>query len=573
MENELIHIDTDVVVVGGGVAGCLAAIAGCEAGLNVVICDKGQLIERSGSVGGGVDHFLTVMETGPEWDTPEFLLKHVPELTDGLVDMEVTDRVIRGMPKMLRKLESIGVDFTDPITGQYYRHRSFGLPGTYHLNFDGSKFKTFIGRAARVGGSRVLPRTMVTQVLIHENRAYGVIAFNFRTGEWYAIRAKAVVVSTGDVNRLSKNASGLPYDSWHCPYNTGDGQAMAFRAGAALANMEFTEATLTPKGFSTQGLNALCGLGAYFVNRHGDRFMFKYDKRGEKARRAVLVDAVINEWLLGNGPIYVDLRHLPTEELDRIEGTLQIDRHTLPGYYRQKGVRFERDLVEVSVSELTIRRSGLYFRGSGMVVDVHGETSIEGLFAAGDCSTVSGGISGAATLGYIAGQGAARRAQQRGQLPEVNGDQLREIHGGLFGPLRRPEGIRPRAYEDRIRQIVTDYIGFRRTEVGLKKGIQDLRQLQDMAPRLAAADLHDLMRAHEALNIREVAEVMALTALERKESRTGSSHRRLDYPTTDNDHWRKALVVQRDREQIAILHHSADQPLAAAYARTAHERG
>jgi adenylylsulfate reductase, subunit A len=345
------------------------------------------------------------MDSGPEWDTPAFLAKHVPELTDYIVDMTVASRVIHEMPRVFRKLEALGVDFRDRQTGDYYRLRSFGLPGTYHINFDGTDFKKHIGERVRRGKAIVLTRTMVLELLVTDNRAHAVIAFNFRTGEWYSIRARSVVLAAGDVNRISRNASGLAFDSWHFPYNTGDAQAMGYRAGAALANMESVEATLTPKGFSTQGLNALVSLGAHFVNRSGERFMFRYDRKGENARRAVLADAVINEYLLGNGPIYLDCRHLPEELLDRMEHTLQVDRYTLPAFYQQKGLNFREELVEISVSELSIRRSGVYFRGSGLAVDVNGETSIEGLFAAGDCATVSGGIAGAAVLGHIAGEG------------------------------------------------------------------------------------------------------------------------------------------------------------------------
>jgi adenylylsulfate reductase subunit A len=345
------------------------------------------------------------MDTGPEWDTPEFLIKHVPELTDHIVDMAVASKVIHEMPRVFRKIEALGVDFKDRKTGDYYRLRSFGLPGTYHINFDGTDFKKHIGERVRKGKATVLMRTMVVQLLERDNRIYGAVAFNFRTGEWFTIRAKAVVLAAGDVNRLSKNASGMAFDSWHFPYNTGDAQAMGYRAGAVLANMESVEATLTPKGFSTQGLNALVSLGAYFVNKSGERFMFRYDKKGENARRAVLADAVINEYLLGNGPVYLDCRHLSQEMLDRMEYTLQVDRYTLPAFYKQKGVNFREELVEISVSELSIRRSGVYFRGSGLAVDTHGETSVTGLYAAGDCATVSGGIAGAAVLGHIAGEG------------------------------------------------------------------------------------------------------------------------------------------------------------------------
>ncbi|MBX3665979.1 MAG: FAD-binding protein, partial [Burkholderiales bacterium] len=178
------RIETDVLIVGGGVAGSMAAIPALEAGLKVVICEKGKVLDHCGSIGCGVDHYLTVMDTGPEWDTPEFLLKHVPELTDGIVDMAVAGRVIHEMPRIFRKIESLGVDFRDRQTGDYYRLRSFGLPGTYHINFDGTDFKKHLGERVRKGKATVLMRTMVVQLLVRDNRAYGAVAFNFRSGEW-----------------------------------------------------------------------------------------------------------------------------------------------------------------------------------------------------------------------------------------------------------------------------------------------------------------------------------------------------------------------------------------------------
>jgi len=561
-------LDTDVLVVGGGVAGSMAAIPALEAGLQVVICEKGKVLDHCGSIGCGVDHYLTVMDTGPEWDTPEFLIKHVPELTDGIVDMAVAGRVIREMPRIFRKLEALGVDFKDKKTGTYYRLRSFGLPGTYHINFDGTDFKKHIGERVRKGKATVLMRTMVLQLLTHENRAYGALAFNFRSGEWYAIRAKAVVLAAGDVNRISKNASGLAFDSWHFPYDTGDAHAMGYRSGALLANMESVEATLTPKGFSCQGLNALVSLGAYFVNRHGERFMFKYDKKGENARRAVIADAAINEYLLGNGPVYLDCRHLPQEMLDRMEYTLQVDRYTLPAFYRQKGVNFREELVEISVSELSIRRSGVYFRGSGLAVDVNGETSVAALFAAGDCATVSGGIAGAAVLGHIAGEGTVRRvAEVRGALPPIDMEAANALRADARAALERSNGMSWKALEDETRQTVTDYVGVRRTEKGLKRALDTLKALAQRESNLKAEDLHGLMRVHEAKNIRLNAELMATASLARRETRTGSSHCRLDYPKTDDVNWRKFVIVSRGEDGPAVRTLPTDRPLADAFAR------
>jgi succinate dehydrogenase/fumarate reductase flavoprotein subunit len=570
MKQDWRTIDTDLLVIGGGVAGSMAAIPALEAGLTVTICEKGRVLDNCGSVGCGVDHYLTVMESGPEWDTPAFLLKHVPDLTDGIVDMAVTTRVIHEMPRILRKIEGMGVDFKDPKTGDYSRHRSFGLPGAYHINFDGTDFKRRIGKHVRVGKATVLTRTMAVQLLVRDNRARGALAFGFRDGNWTAIRAKAVALTAGDVNRISRNASGLAFDSWHFPYNTGDAQAMGYRAGAALANMEFVETTLTPKGFSAQGLNALVSLGAYFINKSGERFMFRYDPKGENARRAVLADGVVNEYLLGNGPIFVDCRHLPAEILDHMEETLQIDRYTLPAFYQQKGVSFRDDPIEISISELSIRRSGVYFRGSGLAVDTNGETSVERLFAAGDCATVSGGIAGAAVLGHIAGEGAVERIDvDNGALPAIDWEEAERVREEARASMARPEGTPWLAFEDRIRETVTDYVGVRRSEKGLRLALDTLSALAKREGELSADDLHGVMRVHEARNIRLNVEIMATAALARQETRTRSSHRRLDFPAPDNENWRKFVLVEKDgNERPSVRMVDTSEALASAFART-----
>tara|TARA_B100001142_G_scaffold44427_2_gene40528 strand:- start:383 stop:2113 length:1731 start_codon:yes stop_codon:yes gene_type:complete len=563
-------LETDVLVIGGGVAGCMAAIPALEAGLSVIVCEKGKVLDHCGSVGCGVDHYLTIMESGPEWDTPEFLIKHLPKLTDGIVDMAVASRVIHEMPKVVRKIESFGVNFKDPRFNDYYRLRSFGLPGTYHINFDGTEFKKHIGKRVRKLKGSVLTRTMAVQILVEDGQAYGAIVFNFRTGEWTVVRAKAVVLAAGEVNRISLNASGMAFDSWHCPYNTGDSQAMAYKAGALLTNMEFVETTITPKGFSAQGLNALVSEGAYFINKSGERFMFKYDEKGENARRAVIADAVINEYLLDNGPIYADCRHLPEDILDHMEATLQIDRYTMPAFYEQKALNFREEPIEVSISELSIRRSGVYFRGSGLAVDTDGQTSIKGLFAAGDCASVSGGIAGAAVLGHVAGEGVASFIPKiNGSLPQIDmktADVIRET-AMKHMEVEEERSISWKSYEDEVRRTVNDYIGVRRNESGLRHALQTLHALAKREPDLKADDLHGLMRVHESSSIRLNAELMATAALARDESRTGSSHYRLDHPESDETNWKKFVIVQKGSKGAETSTLSASEPLAAAFDR------
>ena len=538
-------LDTDVLIIGGGVAGCLAAIGAAETGAGVAVIDKGGLLERCGSIAAGVDQILAVAEDGPEWDTPDYLLQHVPKLTDHIVDMKPVETFVRGLPAMLRKLEKLGVPFRDPSTGRYFRHRTFGLPGEYHIDFDGSKFKPKISRAVIDSKAEIHLRTMAVNLLTRSNQVVGASAFHIRTGEFYFFRSKAVILATGDTNRLSRNSSGLPFDSWHCPYNTGDAQAMAARHGAFLANMEFTENTVTPKGISSQGTNSLTGLGARFINAKGERFMFKYDPAGERARRDILTSAIISETLAGDAPIYCDCRHLPEDMLARLEETLGVDRPSLPRWFKERGIDLKKEPFEVTVSEFSSRRGGVYFRGSGILIDAKTATNLAGLFAAGDCCTVSGGISGAAVMGYEAGKEAAKFIRQNGVEKRVEDQEIAAEKERLFYPCQNSGGISPREYEDEIRRVVTNDIGYQRSEERLRTALEKLKKLAAKEPTLQAQDYHQLMRAHEARNIREVAEMVATAALERRESRGSFSHFRADFPNRDDANWRKMIVLKK----------------------------
>ncbi len=455
------------------------------------------------------------------------------------------------LPRVFERLTEIGIDFTDPTTGEYFRTRAFGLPGEYHLNFDGSLFKYRLGRYTVGHGARFLPRTMITDLLTDASgrRVVGAVGFNCRTGERYVIQAKAVVVSTGDINRISRNISGLPFDSWHFPYNTGDGHAMAYRRGARLVNMELVEATLTPLGFSTQGTNSYAGQGAHFLNRHGERFMFKYDPKGEKARRTILVNAVIEEVLAGNEPIYVDIRHLPEDTKDDFVRTLGVDRYTLPSYFRQRGLDIRHELLPIGISEMSIRRGGSYFRGSGLVVDTSAESNLPGLFGAGDCSMVSGGISAAAAMGAIAGRGAVDRVRATPTEPEPDDDSVADSLGRMAEPLEVDAGGSWRDLEGSVRDLVTDYVGMRRSERGLRRAHEVLLELQQQEAALRAdvvprADAHAGGEEHP---VGRRADDHGRGAPHREPQRSGAPA-----PGLPGD--RRHRVAQGDRAQPRLVH-------------------
>lgn len=552
-------IQADVLVVGGGVAGCLAALSAREAGADVLVCDKGGRLAWSGSVGGGVDQFLAVLDTEEEWDHPSYLMQSVGQLTDGLVDLPVVERMVYELPRVFRKIEATGVKFRDKTTGKYLRHRAFGLPGAYHVDFDGKKFKQTIARGVRRAGVRDLTRCAIVKIFVQEGRFAGAVGLNIRTGEVYAFEAKVCVLATGDINRISHNVAKMPFATWHCPYNTGDAQAMGLDVGGILANMEFIEATLSPLGFSSQGTNALTGLGAHYLNASGERFMFNYDALGERARRSVLVDAVINETLEGRAPIYLDVRHLPADELANIERTLEIDRHTVPSFLRQKGVSLREEPVEISVSEFSIRRSGVYFRGSGIVIDESCSIGVEGIFAAGDCCTVSAGIAGASALGYIAGVKAAAKVAGIRHAAPVLEQAVALVRERMELCAQAGDGIRYQSFEDEIRDAVTSFVGFRRSSEGLAIARRKLQELKSCERDLVASSAHETSRVFESRNIRLMAEAMTVAAEERRESRSGSSHNRVDYPQSEES-WLKVIGVGVSGSELVTSEGPAEGP-------------
>lgn len=286
--------------------------------------------------------------------------------------------------------------------------------------------------------------------------------------------------------------------------------------------------------------------------------MLKYDPAGERARRDILTSAIISETLAGNAPIYCDCRHLSADILERLEETLGVDRPSLPRWFKEKGIDLKKEPFEVTVSEFSSRRGGVYFRGSGILIDDKTGTNIGGLFAAGDCCTVSGGISGAAVMGYEAGKQAALFARRNGAEESLQDQEIEAEQERLLYPCRNSTGIAPREYEDKVRQIVTDYVGYQRTEEKLRTAIEELKALAGEDCLLRAQDYHELMRAHEARNIREVAEMVATAALERRESRGSYSHFRADFPSRDDANWRKMIVLKKRGPDYAVDHRSIE---------------
>ncbi|MEI9477338.1 MAG: FAD-binding protein [Deltaproteobacteria bacterium] len=538
------RLETDVLIVGGGLAGNNAAIGALEKGAKVLIADK-SAIERCGAIAGGVDHFMAYLGTDT-WDTREAYLEWVGKIARGTVNLSVQNAVFcKELDAAIERMEKIGCTLKQP-DGSYYRTSSMGQPGPFFINFNGKQLKPLLAREAKRLGARVLEKCAITGLLTDNGRVLGAVGFHIRTGEFYIITAKATILATGNTNRIFENPSGLPFNTWQCPANTGAAQAMAFEAGAKLANMEIVRITVVPRGFSAAGLNALTGMGGKIVNAAGEEFMNRYHPAGIKAPRFKLVEGVMKEIYEGRGPVYVDCRHLSASEMTHLKKTLGYDKDTLPDFIEQKGLDLSKEPLEIMPSE-GMQGGSSEVNSSGIMIDETTASTVPGLFAAGDCSDQMRCVHICTTGGYLAGKMAAEYAKATGKTPKVKVSQVKPLKEKTFAPLQASGNMLHRQFEDTLRKMLWQNAGPARNEKSLNVALEKLEELGKYFKDIRAQNYHELTRVLEANEILQVAKMMCTASLARKETRFGVYHHRTDYPETRPEYDGQIVLWKTDQ--------------------------
>ena len=525
------RISCDVLVIGGGIAGCMAAIRATEMGARTVLASKGP-VGRSGSsvVAAG-----TYLYYSPEEDLTGYL-RDACQIGNFLDDQEMEEEVIRECHQRRLDMDRWGVEW-DKEGGDFVRKPGLGMTRMRNCYFHGGRqmMSVLRGETERRGAS-ILDRIMVVDLLTSdgrhptEARVVGAMGFGVRDGRLYVFEAKATVLASGDwgIGEL------------HPGDNTGDGQAAAWRAGALMRNMDQLGFSVAPSAFpSMPGLHPLTGHGARFVNRLGERFMAGYQPElMERGSRAALAQSMAREIREGRGPVYMDCRHLSHQDLERLA---QILPHTFKGFQRI-GVDLARDLVEYMPV--------LYGNGpsGGIKLDAECRTTLQGLYCAGGASDrmYAGvpGLTGASVQGWKAGGTAAQYAATRSPVPP-SPTQVADLEKAVYEPLARADGAHPDDVYQQAREIVKEKIGVLKDGQRLAHGAEALARLRtEVLPRLKAGDYHGLMRAHEVRNIVELGELVARASLERKESRYFNF--REDYPQRDDANWLKWVIAQVD---------------------------
>ncbi len=538
--SDTVRLDCDVLVIGGGTAGTMAALTAAEHGARVLLLEKAH-VRHSGALAMGMDGVNNAVIPGKA--EPEDYVAEITRANDGIVNQRtIYQTATRGFA-MVQRLERYGVKFEKDEHGEYAVrrvHRS----GSYVLPMpEGKDVKKALYRVLRQRNMRekiqIENRLMPVRVLVQDNRAVGAAALNTRTGEFVAVAAKAVILATGACGRLGLPASGYLYGTYENPTNAGDGYAMAYHAGAELSGIECFQVNPLIKDYNGPACAYVANpFGGYQVNAAGERFVDSDYWSGQ------MMSEVRNEIDSARGPIYLKVSHLPDETLTALENILHTtERPTRGTFHANRGHDYRTHDIEMHISEIGLC-SG--HSASGVWVDEHARTTVPGLYAAGDLACVPHNyMIGAFVYGDLAGEHAASTLAETPAPVDLPGDQLAAAHELIYRPLRQPDGPPQPQVEYKLRRFVNDYVAPPKTAAKLSIAVQTFDRMRDEVAGIGARTPHELMRAVEVSFIRDCAEMAARSSLTRTESRWGLYHERADMPARDDDDWNFHLNLRK----------------------------
>lgn len=529
-------IETDVLIVGGGVAGCVAAVKARQEGARVTILEKAN-IERSGGSASGMDHLATM----PNGDMT--IHKIVSQVCDdgqyppifnkkGLTDPNLFFVSWKDSKKRLKELESWGVTVKWE-DGEYYWIPSGRTGAMTTVRFHGLNLKPELARAAINSGAKVLQRTMAVELLIDGNRVIGAIALNTRTNKYFVVKAKSTIVCTGIAQRIFNPEDGAPWSNkmmYHwSPSGAGDAHVMAYRAGAKLVNMEFSSwysRLLDDKTVMFGSMTDGDGISTRIVNAKGEVV---------NENSFMSLEKYVEQESLGKTPLYFDVPSNPEDHQLKREIACADERPVSLKYIKDRGWNYRTHRFELHGTKPLALTKFM----AAIVVDVTMKTTVEGLYAAGDAVQSGGAVTGSVATGFISGTEAAKAALAAVSEGTIDEKQVRACHKRVFAHMKVKDGAEPLEFETRVRWVCERYTGIFRTEGKLKEGLTRLADLRrDWLHRIAATNPHELMRAVECHYLIELAEIHLQTALNREDTR--ASFYRADFPQRSPD-WDKKV--------------------------------
>lgn len=565
------HAETDVLIIGGGIAGIRAAIEASQQGTSVILANKGY-VGQDGAVvwmaGGGYQAVLY---------PPDSVDQHIRDTIKAgkyINNQNLVRTFLSLVPESVHDLGKWGVRWKK----EGERYSQIRMPGEAHprsmlhtktgQHLGGEYRKALPRRLRREKRVTVINDLFIIDLIKREKTVVGAIGLDVKDGQLKVIRAKSTVIATGGFMDCFEFTTANPTV-------TGDGHGMAYRAGARMTDMEFIQffpaAALWPANVYRDAYpyGLIYELYGIFYNRLGERFMERYyPVEKDFATRQAQSRAIAREVREGRGSphggAYLSFRHLPKNLLNAyLEQTWDIPFFRS---LREAGVDLREDAIEIGPA-------AHYVQG-GCWVNELCETSLPGLYAAGEVG--SGGKDGADRLsgnalpfcmamGYVAGREAANRAKAIDR-PDIDEAQVETICDEVLSPLKREGGVRPVEMKKKIRRLMSRYMMFERRGDELEAAIKEVERLRsEMLPRLWVSAKTkrfniEWLDALEVRNMLDVAEMSMRCALMRTESR--GLHERADYPNEELSWLKHIIISKRDNGM-----HLTTEPITFPYVK------
>lgn len=540
-------ISTDVLIIGGGTAGCYAALTISEnSDKKVLICEKAH-IKRSGCLAAGVNALNAYIVEGRK---PQDYVDYAKKDADGIVREDLLLTMSEKLNEVTERLEKLGLVILKDENGKYVTR------GNRNLKINGENIKPILADAVeKAKNVTVLNRINIFDYSVKDNKINGAFGFGIESGIFYTIEAKAVIIATGGAAGLYKpnNPGFSRHKMWYPPFNTGAGYAMGIRAGAEMTTFEMRfialrcKDTIAPTGTLAQGV------GAKQINSLGEVYETKYGLTTSER-----VYGTVNENQEGRGPCYLRTEGITAEQ---DESLLKAYLNMAPSQtikWIESGRNPSRQNVEIEGTEPYIVGG---HTASGYWVDTDRATTIEGLFAGGD---VAGGcpqkyVTGALAEGEIAGLSAVKYIDSKESFEKISDEDtnyhLRETEKYLTD---RHSLYTTEQLEEAMQTVMDSYAGgiktnYRFNEKQLDIADCKIRQLETLTDDLYAEDFQELMYICELKERLTVCKSVIAHLRARKETRWHSFAENLDYPEKDDKNFNKYVNSRLENGEIKII--------------------
>ena len=550
IENKKI-LHTDILIIGGGTAGCYAALTIREqSDYSIVIAEKAN-IKRSGCLAAGVNAINAYIVDGRK---PEDYVEYAKKDADGIVREDLLMTMSEGLNRVTHKMENLGLVILKDENGNYVAR------GNRNIKINGENMKPLLAKAVEeLEDVTILNRINITDYIVEENEIKGAFGFSIEEGTAYEIRAKKVLCATGGAAGLYRpnNPGFSRHKMWYPPFNTGAGYAMGIRAGAEMTTFEMRfialrcKDTIAPTGTIAQGV------GAKQVNAKGEVYEDKYGLTTSER-----VYGTVMENLEGRGPCYLRTEGITQEQDESLKKAYLNMAPSQTLKWLESGKNPSEQNVEIEGTEPYIVGG---HTASGYWVDTDRETTIHGLFAAGD---VAGGcpqkyVTGAMVEGEIAAKKIVSQLNEERDKEKASDEsaEKKALDAKIteYNRYLSNEGgmYETEALEEAMQKVMDEYAGgisthyqFNEKQLALAK--EKIEKIEKLAENVNAGDMHELMYVYELKERLTVCKSVIAHLFARKETRWHSFDENLDYPKKSGD-WLKYVNSKMEDGKITVF--------------------